>query len=310
MAQPFLKIITGPDTGKSFTLEKTTVKIGRAQSNDIYIDDKAISGHHSTITFKNNKITIKDHSKNGTFVNGNKINETTINFGDEIRVGRSKMRLFSGAEDETLLLETSATVQESEEETVMREDVVIEQKPAKKKIRPIMWVVPIVIIMIIVVIVFGRKGNPPPPPPPPPPPVRNTVNIEEAWKELNANAITNIRIQTELNKGYDEWKLRSLIHPALYNAINIWKQVIDSVDYERKKILENIIKTADFELRTIVQDEISSAKLLLDRGEIENAFSILKVADERILDENDPDKIRIRTLMSDNWEKFSKIKKK
>lgn len=51
-----------------------TIKIGRDFDNDIRLVDGTVSGHHAIITFDGVNYTIQDvGSKNGTYVNGNRI---------------------------------------------------------------------------------------------------------------------------------------------------------------------------------------------------------------------------------------------
>ncbi len=44
------------------------ITIGRSNKADIFIDDYRISRNHATITFNNDKIFLKDHSANGTYI--------------------------------------------------------------------------------------------------------------------------------------------------------------------------------------------------------------------------------------------------
>lgn len=53
--------------------------IGREENSNIIISDpsKMVSRHHATLTVKGSKMTIMDHSSNGTFINGIKISSNT-----------------------------------------------------------------------------------------------------------------------------------------------------------------------------------------------------------------------------------------
>lgn len=53
--------------------------IGREESSNIIISDpsKMVSRHHATLTVNGTKMTIMDHSSNGTFINGIKISSNT-----------------------------------------------------------------------------------------------------------------------------------------------------------------------------------------------------------------------------------------
>jgi hypothetical protein len=55
------------------------LKIGRNQDNDIVIDDTSVSRHHATIIQTNNSFIVCDNSSsNGTFVNGQRIEDDTV----------------------------------------------------------------------------------------------------------------------------------------------------------------------------------------------------------------------------------------
>ncbi len=66
-----------------------TIKIGRANVNDVVINDNSVSREHALLLVDNNGIvTIRDlNSSNGTFVNGVKIKEEIINKNDEVKLG-------------------------------------------------------------------------------------------------------------------------------------------------------------------------------------------------------------------------------
>lgn len=64
--------------------------IGRKDDNHIIINDPFISSNHATVYIKDGKLFIKDlNSTNGTFINGNKINDVEELFdGDIVEIGR------------------------------------------------------------------------------------------------------------------------------------------------------------------------------------------------------------------------------
>lgn len=64
-----------------------TIDIGRNSNNDIVIDNKYVSSVHAKLTLTNAGWKIKDaDSSNGTFVNGKRINESRLKFGDVIYI--------------------------------------------------------------------------------------------------------------------------------------------------------------------------------------------------------------------------------
>lgn len=65
---------------------------GRDSSCDISINDINLSRFHFNINYINNNYIIADlGSKNGTYINGNKINSKILFNGDIITVGHSKL---------------------------------------------------------------------------------------------------------------------------------------------------------------------------------------------------------------------------
>ena len=79
---------------KEYTLKKGgRLTIGRHPDNDIVPKDAAVSNHHAVIERKGKKLTILDkESRNGTFVNGKKVqsaelyDEDIVRFGNELNL--------------------------------------------------------------------------------------------------------------------------------------------------------------------------------------------------------------------------------
>jgi len=84
-----------PKEGEPFAYltEKDRTLIGRSPDNDLPLADQFCSSHHAALTRRGEKFTITDTgSKNGTFVNGVKIQEETeLANGDEVLVGMTRL---------------------------------------------------------------------------------------------------------------------------------------------------------------------------------------------------------------------------
>lgn len=79
---------------KNFDVPQKTIKIGRANDNDIIINDPYISAHHAEIEIRNGNMYICDlNSLNGTYVNRKKIQKEKITLSDEIHLGSYKLSL-------------------------------------------------------------------------------------------------------------------------------------------------------------------------------------------------------------------------
>ena len=86
--QPMIFAHDGPLSGTSWTIKSETV-IGRDAVCDIQIMDRQVSRSHAKITQeKNGKILLTDlNSKNGVFLNGDRINGTVdLKDGDAIKI--------------------------------------------------------------------------------------------------------------------------------------------------------------------------------------------------------------------------------
>ena len=76
-----------------FTLKDEKISLGRSGDNNIPIQDPFSSGQHALIYPKDSRYMIRDNnSKNGTFLNGKRVQrETELNKGDEILIGSTRI---------------------------------------------------------------------------------------------------------------------------------------------------------------------------------------------------------------------------
>lgn len=77
-----------------------SITVGRAEDNDIHLDDPMLSSHHARITTFFKASHIEDlNSTNGTYLNGKKIMTHTLHSGDTIVLGTYKLFFYSDGAD-------------------------------------------------------------------------------------------------------------------------------------------------------------------------------------------------------------------
>lgn len=70
------------------------VAIGRSSKAEIQIDDEKISGRHCRFILKRDRLELTDiDSKNGTYLNGIRIDQSEVFIGDEVKIGDSVITL-------------------------------------------------------------------------------------------------------------------------------------------------------------------------------------------------------------------------
>ncbi|MBX3394204.1 MAG: Flp pilus assembly complex ATPase component TadA [Phycisphaerae bacterium] len=71
-----------------------TLRIGRDAGNDVVLNEKLASRQHCILEVEGGNFRIKDlKSSNGTWVGDNRIIEASVDFGDIIRIGKTRLRL-------------------------------------------------------------------------------------------------------------------------------------------------------------------------------------------------------------------------
>lgn len=74
------------------TMDRTTV--GRVEDNNFQLPDASVSSHHCEILLKGEEVVIKDlDSTNGTFINEERITESTLKPGQKLRLGQVELEL-------------------------------------------------------------------------------------------------------------------------------------------------------------------------------------------------------------------------
>jgi len=83
----------GSETGKIIAIAEGTTTIGKSPECTVVLSDKFVSRKHVTIRFMAHQFQIVDHeSRNGTFVNGQRVAHSYLKNGDLIRLGRVELK--------------------------------------------------------------------------------------------------------------------------------------------------------------------------------------------------------------------------
>ncbi len=102
-----LVVSEGPGRGSKITLDKNLIKVGKRSTNDLVLQDKAVSRNHFEIEYQSDSFLLRDlGSTNGTYLNGSRVKEAYLAPGDIIKVGNTTLEFL--AFDEKVQIEPSA----------------------------------------------------------------------------------------------------------------------------------------------------------------------------------------------------------
>src|SRR5262245_15032903 len=87
-----VRVISGPDQGKSVTSEGDELSIGLAPGNELILTDRAVSRHHCSITATPDGFLLSDlGSRNGTTLAGCRVRAAYLRPGAAIGIGSSQL---------------------------------------------------------------------------------------------------------------------------------------------------------------------------------------------------------------------------
>lgn len=87
-----LTVMFGADPQSEHSLDKDSMKVGRAMDCDIVVDNLGVSRHHCTIVKEGEGWAVVDGgSNNGTYVGGTKIQKQVLKHGDRIVLGKHSL---------------------------------------------------------------------------------------------------------------------------------------------------------------------------------------------------------------------------
>jgi pSer/pThr/pTyr-binding forkhead associated (FHA) protein len=93
-----LVVVRGPNAGSRFLLDRDITTVGRHPDADIFLDDVTVSRRHAELRRTDEGMLVRDlGSLNGTYVNGERVDERLLVTSEEVQIGRFKL-LFVGAD--------------------------------------------------------------------------------------------------------------------------------------------------------------------------------------------------------------------
>lgn len=100
---------------KTFELPSSVTVIGRRQDCDLCVPLMVISRRHCELNQDQDQLKLRDlGSRNGTFVNGRRVEETQLNPGDEIQIGPVKFGIQINGQPAELIASDSEIMQPPE----------------------------------------------------------------------------------------------------------------------------------------------------------------------------------------------------
>jgi hypothetical protein len=88
-----LLITNGVEQGRVLRLKPGVNRIGRSVANHLQIPDPSVSSSHCEVIFSEANVLVRDlNSTNGTFIDGEQIQEGSIGLGQLLQLGNIEMR--------------------------------------------------------------------------------------------------------------------------------------------------------------------------------------------------------------------------
>src|SRR5205823_12313954 len=137
---PKLSLMFDNKIMKEIPVGSRPITIGRSPDNDLLVDNLAVSNYHAKIYFEAGRMVIEDlDSLNGTFVNELRVARATLHDGDNIHIGKHKIKVDASGDapvpwdsgrkaaapriDETMVLDTKERRQMLQQAAAMGESM-------------------------------------------------------------------------------------------------------------------------------------------------------------------------------------------
>ena len=94
---PMVVVVRGANAGSRYALTGDLTTIGRHPESAVFLDDVTVSRRHAEIRRVESGLELIDvGSLNGTYVNGDRIERTTLDAGDQLQIGKYRLVLVLG----------------------------------------------------------------------------------------------------------------------------------------------------------------------------------------------------------------------
>jgi pSer/pThr/pTyr-binding forkhead associated (FHA) protein len=96
-----LVVQRGPGAGSRYLLDTDLSTVGRHPESDIFLDDITVSRRHVEFRREAGEGGFRVHdvgSLNGTYVNGDRVDDAELQNGDEVRIGKFRLIFFASDE--------------------------------------------------------------------------------------------------------------------------------------------------------------------------------------------------------------------
>lgn len=94
-----LVVERGPRAGMTWVVKEGATTVGRHPDSDIFLDDITVSRHHCRFRSEGGVFSVEDSgSTNGTYVNGERVDQSVLQPGDEVIIGKFHLIVALGDE--------------------------------------------------------------------------------------------------------------------------------------------------------------------------------------------------------------------
>lgn len=133
---PVLKLTFGDSVLKELPLGADPATIGRSPQGDLFIDNPAVSFHHARVFSQAGVYYVEDlGSLNGTFLNGVRITQAPLTYGDVITIGKHSVRFardVPGVTPQAAAAPRPAAAQEQDESLKLTGTMVLDTKKRRE----------------------------------------------------------------------------------------------------------------------------------------------------------------------------------